>query len=451
MKQYAVVGHPVGHTMSPFLHGRLFALDGVEASYRALDLPDLEDPQAQETLAALDGYNVTIPYKQAVIPLLQRLDEKACRFGSVNTVKNEGGHSCGYTTDGAGFRYAVDAAGVGLSGRCVLLGSGGAARALAFEVLDARGALTLAVRDPSYPKGRALAGELLSRVPGAQVDCVSFSELEASQAGYDLLINATPVGMYPHDGVSPVSEAVVRRCAAVFDAVYNPAQTRLLAYAAQNGVKAVGGMAMLVGQAAAAHAVWNGASYRPAQLEALCREAAQEMERLFPRKKSVVLCGFMGSGKTTVGRCLAELSGREFLDLDRYIEERAGMEIRTIFETMGEGAFREMEAQAARELSGRAGLVIAAGGGTLLSEQNCEALRKNAAIVLLDVSAAALKERLRRDTARPLLNGPGGRNETIDRLLAERMPRYRAAADLVVDANLPPRPVARRVLEALGE
>ncbi len=450
LKSYAVIGHPIGHTMSPFIHARLFALDGIQASYHVIDAPDLSDPSLLSTLRSLDGYNITIPHKQGIIPHLDHLDEKACRFGSVNTVKNSVEGSCGYTTDGSGFLYAIRTGGASLSGQCLLLGSGGAARVLASEVLEAGGVLTIAVRSQSIQKAKTLAQELLARMPGAQVSCITFPELEKGAASYDLLINATSVGMYPKTGASPVSESVVKRCQAVFDAVYNPEHTLLLRYAEKNGIRAIGGMAMLVGQAAAAHEIWSGASYAPEDIERLCQDASAEMERQFAHRGNIILCGFMGCGKTTIGRYIAELSGRKFLDMDDYIEKRAGMEIRDIFETMGEEGFRRMEAEASKELSERNGLVIASGGGTLLAPENREAFRKNGTIILLDVSAAALKERLKNDSARPLLQKPD-RDAVIDRLLAERMPQYREAADLIIDANMPPKPVAKRVLAKLGE
>lgn len=449
-KTYAVIGHPIGHTMSPFIHQRLFALSGENAEYLVFDLPDAGAQEAQETLRALDGYNITIPHKQAIIPYLSTLDEKALLFGSVNTVKNENGLAAGYTTDGAGFLRAVGAAGETLKGKNLLLGSGGAARVLAFETVLAGGSLTIAVRDQSLAKAQKLAEELVSHVPGAEVAFCSFSELEQGKKTYSLLINATSVGMYPRENASPVSENVVKRCGAVFDAVYNPDKTLLLQYAEQNGVKSIGGMAMLVGQAAAAHQIWSGAEYRPEDLAALSRDAVKEMERLFRPKKNIILCGFMGCGKSTAGRRLAALSGREFLDMDGYIEEKEGMTIPEIFRQKGEPAFRGMEAEAVKELSQKSGLVIAAGGGALLRKENAERFRSTGTVVLLEVSPAALKERLKGDTQRPLLQQPD-RNAVIDRLLLERMPKYRAACDVSVDANAPAQEVAKRVLRQLGE
>lgn len=283
----AVIGHPIGHTMSPFIHRRLFALEGVPVSYQVLDVPDL--PAALPALRELDCFNITIPHKGAILPFLDRVDEKARLFGSVNTVQVEAGRMTGYTTDGPGCRKALENHGLSLSGELLLLGNGGAARAIAFEAAEQRAGarLTIACREQSLPKARALCGELASYArslgDGAfSARALSYPQLEAEGSRYSLLLNATSVGMLPRPGESPVPAGVVRRCAVVFDAVYNPARTRLLRLAEEAGVPTVGGMEMLVYQAVAAHELWFGASFRPEDVAALCRDAQAELARLFP-------------------------------------------------------------------------------------------------------------------------------------------------------------------------
>lgn len=167
-------------------------------------------------------------------------------------------------------------------------------------------------------------------------------------------------------------------------------------------------------------------------------------------KENLILCGFMGCGKTTVGRRLAALSGRELVDMDAYIEKEQGKTVQEIFAALGESAFRQMETDAARALSQKNGLVIASGGGTVLNPENVRLLRQSGKILLLDVPLAALQERLKSDTQRPLLQRPD-RREFIAELHAKRMPLYEAAADLVVPAGAPGIVVARRILELLGE
>lgn len=283
----AVIGHPIGHTMSPFIHRRLFQLEGIPFTYQVLDVPDLEE--AMPVLRGLDCFNITIPHKSGILPFLDELEEKARRFGSVNTVRQEDGKLKGFTTDGPGCRKALENHGVSLAGKLLLLGNGGAARAMAFEVVEqkARASLTIACREGSLPKAHALGRELEEYAQflgdnGFAVRTVTYDQLETEEKPYDLLLNATSVGMFPKVGNSPVSSRVVARCSAVFDAVYNPAQTELLRLAEEAGATVIGGMEMLVYQAVAAHEIWYGTKFRPEDLKMLCSDAQEELARLFP-------------------------------------------------------------------------------------------------------------------------------------------------------------------------
>ena len=168
-----------------------------------------------------------------------------------------------------------------------------------------------------------------------------------------------------------------------------------------------------------------------------------------PLRRNILLCGFMGCGKSTVGKKLSKLTGRPFVDMDRYIEKQQGKTIAAIFAESGEEAFRKMETQAVRELAQKSGLILALGGGTVLREENCRILRESGILFLLDVPFPALKERLKNDTTRPLLQRPD-REEAMQRLFLERMPLYRKAADQVVPAGAPCAVVAQRILEFLN-
>ena len=282
-----VIGHPIGHTMSPFIHERLYALSGVPACYQALDVPDLA--AALPALRGLDCFNITIPHKNAILPFLDGVDPAAKEFGSVNTVRVRDGKLYGYTTDGPGCRKALQGCGLSLAGPLLILGNGGAARAIAFEAARAQRDfhITIAHRPGAYDKAMALAEELAAFARrrgdrGFLVTITSYEELELdSETRFSLLLNATSVGMYPKTGESPVTEGVVRRCAAVFDAVYNPGRTQLLELARACGIKAVGGMAMLVYQAVAAHEIWYGAAFSPRDIADLCRDAEAELEKRF--------------------------------------------------------------------------------------------------------------------------------------------------------------------------
>ena len=274
-KRYAVIGHPIGHTMSPFIHKRLFELSGVEAEYFALDIsPEELSAEYEKTLSKLDGYNITIPHKTAVIPFLDELDAKARLYGSVNTVRNRNGVSKGFTTDPDGFLEALDCVGIGLSGRVVILGCGGVARTMAFEALKKGAELEFAVRESSREKALGLISEIREKLVGLRVGVRLISELSGE---IDTLINATPVGMSPKTDAQPVSDEVIARCKSVYDAIYNPLETALVKKAKSMGIKAEGGMSMLVWQAVVAHRHWDGSRYDVRDIERLCADSAKEL------------------------------------------------------------------------------------------------------------------------------------------------------------------------------
>lgn len=275
-KKFAVIGHPIGHTMSPFIHNRLFELSGIEAEYTKLDIaPENLADEYKNVLSKLDGYNITIPHKQNIIPLIDEIDEKAKMYGSVNTVANINGVAKGYTTDPDGFLKALDAAGIVLDGRVVILGCGGVARTMAYEVVLKGLPLLFAVRKEDVEIAKALCGEIENTVKGAKV---SFCLIDELSGDIDVLVNATPLGMFPKVDVQPVSDSVINRCASVFDAVYNPLETVLIQKALANGAKAVGGMSMLVWQAVVAHEKWDGSVYDKDDIAKLCIDSAEELK-----------------------------------------------------------------------------------------------------------------------------------------------------------------------------
>ena len=282
-KQYAVIGHPIGHTMSPFINKRLFELEGIDADYSVFDItPEELTIKYREQLTALDGYNITIPHKQTIIPLIDSLDKKAEIYGSVNTVKNSDGVSKGYTTDPNGFLKALEAYDIPLKHSVVIVGTGGVARVMAFEAAIAGCAITIAVRESDLHDVAALAAELKLKVHGISVDTCKINRLDHfEKSTIDLLINATPVGMYPNSDACPIDDHVISRCAHVFDAVYNPLETTLIKKARANGAKAVGGMSMLVWQAAVSHEIWNGTVFDKEDIEKICADSAEELKKTF--------------------------------------------------------------------------------------------------------------------------------------------------------------------------
>lgn len=274
-KKFAVIGHPIGHTMSPFIHTRLFALSGIDAEYTKLDIaPENLAQEYQKTLLKLDGYNITIPHKQNIIPLIDEIDSKAKMYGSVNTVANRDGIAKGYTTDPDGFLKALDASGIVLSGRVVILGCGGVARTMAYEVALKNLPVLFAVRIEDVKIAESLCEEIKNTISGAKAEYCTIPQLEGD---IDVLVNATPIGMFPRVEAQPVSDEIINKSANVFDAVYNPLETVLIKKAKANGANAVGGMSMLVWQAVVSHEHWDGSTYAVDDINKLCLDSANEL------------------------------------------------------------------------------------------------------------------------------------------------------------------------------
>ena len=274
-KKFAVIGHPIGHTMSPFIHQRLFELSGVDAEYGVLDIsPSDFERDYIEILKPLDGYNITIPHKTRVIPLLDEIDGKAEMYGSVNTVRNRDGVSKGFTTDPDGFLKALEYASIPLSGRVVILGCGGVARTMAFEAIKKGAEVELAVRESSRSKAEALVLEINEKLSAPKI---SITDISAFSGEVKTLINATPVGMSPKSDFQPVTDSQLSGCENVFDAIYNPLETKLIRKAKSLGINAEGGMSMLVWQAVVSHRHWDGSDYDVKDIEKLCADAAEEL------------------------------------------------------------------------------------------------------------------------------------------------------------------------------
>lgn len=277
---YAVIGHPIGHTMSPFIHEQLFRLTGEDADYAVFDIaPEELYEKEKELLSRLNGYNVTIPNKRAILPLLDELDGKAKLYGSVNTVKN-GSKKVGSSTDPVGFTMALKSEGIPLSGQVVVLGAGGVSRIMACEAGLSGCQLTIATREKSVADAQKLAQDV-EALTGHPVQTCLLSEISQKFQSIDLMVNGTSVGMYPHADAMPVAEEAVLRCKAIFDAVYNPEATRLLQCGAAHGIKVLGGMSMLVWQAAEAQRIWTGAEFREEDVQKIIRAASEEMAKRF--------------------------------------------------------------------------------------------------------------------------------------------------------------------------
>lgn len=275
MEKYAILGYPLKHTMSPPIHKRLFELEGKAAEYEICEIPPEQLEEKAAYLNSLGGYNITIPFKVDIIKYIDELDESAKRYNSVNCVVNRGGKTTGYNTDCYGFLRSLEAGGASLSGKVLQIGCGGVGRMMATEAALHGADLTVVVL-PEFVKGAEdTAADILKLVPNAKIKVITH---DLTDGEFDLLVNASPVGMFPKTDECPVTERVIKSCKSVFEVIYNPNVTKLMQTARDNGIKAIGGMAMLVWQAAVAHEIWSGAKYRDEDIEKLTEDMMSELK-----------------------------------------------------------------------------------------------------------------------------------------------------------------------------
>lgn len=267
--KFALIGYPLGHSLSAFIHEKLFEYHHVAASYRLYETQNLAETVAEAK--KLNGFNVTIPYKQKILAYLDEIDPAARAYGAVNTVVT-GDRMTGYNTDAAGFNRALKRAGIPLGGRTLLLGAGGVARVIALEALRAGSTLTVAV--PTKKKAEQLVDSFSELFPTAGMAACSNAEISGK---FDLVINASPVGMFPETERCPVDQALLQTIPYAFDAVYNPRETRFLSYVRAAGGWGENGLSMLVLQAVAAQEIWLGESFTEKEVETLIAETGKQL------------------------------------------------------------------------------------------------------------------------------------------------------------------------------
>ncbi len=352
--EYGLIGEKLGHSFSKIVHAEI-------ADYQ-YELKEIK-PQELDSFfkkAEFAAINVTIPYKQAVIPYLSYISPDAKKIGAVNTVVNKGGSLYGYNTDFLGLKALIEYEGIELSKKKVLiLGSGGTSKT-AFAVAESLGAKEI------YRVSRSGKDEL-----------ITYTEAENEHNDADVIINTTPCGMYPNIGSSAVDLDKFKNLSGVIDAVYNPLNSFLVTKAKEKGIKAAGGFYMLVAQAFFAAELFLD--------KCLDKDLIEEIyKKLFLDKRNLVLIGMPSSGKTTIGKALAEEMSKSFFDSDEEIVKKAGMTIPQIFEKYGEEYFRRLEAETIAELSLKQSAVISTGGGAILNKRNLELLKENGLVVFVD-------------------------------------------------------------------
>lgn len=408
MERFGLLGGRLGHSLSPQIHSYFG-----DYPYELIE----KTPEDLAGFFAAPGFravNVTIPYKKDVMAFCDELDETARRIGSVNTIRFDGDAVRGYNTDYFGFRTLLEKHHIPVAGNKVLvLGSGGSSvtACCVLHDLQAREVVVISRHGDDH-----------------------YGNLER-HADAEVIINTTPVGMFPGNGTAPLELSQFPACRAVVDIIYNPLKTRLLLEAERRGILAVNGLVMLVAQGKRAAELF----FDRALPDALIDDTVRDMERRF---ENVVLVGMPGCGKSTVGRLLSERLGKPLIDTDALVEQEAGCMIPELIADKGEAAFRDCEEQVVHRAGQQLGRVIATGGGAILRENNRLALRQNGVVIFLERPVEQLAT-----GGRPLSQGGVA---TLRTMYEERLPLYRQVATHAVAVDDDPRATCDRILEVLA-
>lgn len=402
-----LLGRTLSHSYSPQIHGCL--------SDYSYSLFEKEPEELADFLnsGAFTGLNVTIPYKKEVLPYCAELSESARKLGAVNTiVRRADGSLVGHNTDYFGFSSMLSRSGLHVLGKkALVLGSGGAS-ATAVAVLQEAGAKVIVI---------SRSGEN------------NYSNLHLHKDA-SLIVNATPVGMYPNVDQTPVDLDILPHLEGVLDLVYNPARTKLLLDAEKRGIVAENGLWMLVAQAKESAEWFTGKTIPDTVIPQIHRKLQLQME-------NTILIGMPGCGKSTVGKLLAQRLGKSFVDADEAIIEQAHMPIPEIFSRYGEAEFRRIETSVLEKLCARSGQVIATGGGCVTRPENYSALHQNGTIIWLQRSIDAL----------PTEGRPLSQSNKLSDMYQIRAPLYNAYSDIQVDNNTDPETTVENILAALNK
>ena len=352
--EYGCIGEKLTHSFSKEIHNLLFDYD-----YK---IQEIEKDKLADFLTAKDfkAINVTIPYKQDVIPFLDEISDTARNIGAVNTIVNRDGKLYGYNTDFAGMTDLIKTNEIEISGKNVLvLGSGGTSKT-AVAVAKSLGAKSV-VR--------------VSRT--AKEDCITYQTAYNDCQNTEVIINTTPCGMYPNIVGEPIKLELLPKTEAVVDAIYNPLCSNFVIRAKNAGLKATGGLYMLVAQAAFAAELFVGQEVKKERIYDVYK-------KIVSKKRNIVLTGMPSSGKSTVGKQLAQTLNMRFIDTDNEIEKVSGKKISEIFENLGEDAFRDIESKVVEDVSAKQNCVIATGGGAILRDRNIMLLKGNGTVYFID-------------------------------------------------------------------
>lgn len=396
--RYGLIGEKLGHSFSKDIHERIadYTFDLIP-----LEKDDFKDFMERKEFAAI---NVTIPYKKDVIPYLDEMDEHAKAIGAVNTIVNTNGKLKGYNTDFTGFLYMVKKHNVHMANKKVLIiGNGGASAAIQAVVKHEQAKEILIV---DVVKGNG---------------AITYDEMFCNHLDAQVIINTSPIGMYPRIGNAPIDITMFHMCEAVMDVIYNPILTRLCLEAKERGIKHVNGLEMLIGQAKQAVEFFLNKKIPDDVIDEIYQDMLHE-------RCNIILIGMPSAGKTTIGKMLAQRMNKEFVDLDDAIIKKAGMSIPEIFKLSGEAGFRVIETEVSIELAKCNNKIIATGGGTVKHKVNMKYLRQNGITIFIDRDINKL---ISSDPNRPLSSS----REALQQLYTERSSLYREYASYIAVNN----------------
>ena len=485
--EYGLIGEHLGHSFSKVIHEK-----ACDREYMIQEIaPDKLDSFMRK--ADFKGINVTIPYKQAVIPYLDEISEQAAGIGAVNTIVNHNGRLTGHNTDYAGMRDLIAMAGIDPAGKKVLiLGTGGTSKT-AFAVIKDLGARVIykvsrkkqtgpgpqavvqagpgsgsqavvQAGPESEVRAKAQSGQGSGPQGGLQ-GIISYEEAVSEHGDADIIINTTPCGMFPNVEANPIDLDSFSNLTGLIDVIYNPLRTNLVIEAQKRGIPALGGLYMLVAQAVYAEELFGGIDQEKAiaDIDSILTGKAQDRPEcqkdkaqsdhhkalidaiyhdLLLSRRNIVLSGMSLAGKTTVGRLLAEKLGKPLVDTDEEIIAREQRTITDIFDKDGEIYFRDLETEVCRELGGKNGTIISTGGGAILRDDNVTALKRNGVIFFLDRPL----EQIMPTDDRPLADTA----DKVRELYTKRYPIYQSVCDVRVQNTISAEDVTDRIIDMLA-
>ncbi len=402
-----LIGEHLSHSFSPQIHARL-------ADYK-YSLFEISPDRLGEFLLSdsFDAANVTIPYKKAVIPYLDVISDEAKKIGAVNTLVKRDGKLFGDNTDYYGFSYLVSKSGIDLSGKTVLILGTGGASLTARAVCDDMGAARV--------------------VSVSRNGDINYSNVYEKYPCADVIINCTPVGMYPENLARPVELSRFKNCSGVLDMIYNPQKTQLLLDAEKLSIPHANGLAMLVAQAKRACEIFLGVNIDDRETDLIIRDIGLQTQ-------NIILIGMPGCGKSTIADILSKISSREAIDTDDIIRERAGISIPEIFAQEGEDGFRKRETEAAADAGKQSGKIIATGGGIVTREENYAPLSQNGLIFFIQRDIEKL----------PTDGRPLSQKNKLSEMYDVRLPLYRRFCDFEVKNNSTAEDCAKEILRLAG-